>query len=447
MSLVIDVDGHIHSGVSVELLDWIAKKYEGAVRTAEKTMLFDTFQVPAEFGQLSCGLHGPCMGDEIVNGDEVHYYVRDAGKGEPRAGESRLVDRPMRMVSSCTIVAGGPNGPEWDEDEEGKEAYVLYAVFGGALAPREPFDPDIRKEEDLEESREFWTTHALTDEGEAALLEERMSRVGLFLRVGLDAIEGEIIKVNGQDKVIHTESILDGMRNVCHSHNAGHYGESVLEHTSRVLDWAEFVGRRESEEKRQFMRALAIWHDIGKVFVAKWSEKSNSSFVGYDFPEDKEKFLQFIEQHDLIQSLNGNKKDTGQISHLKRWHDHPLLDPVGLFSDLVLFARCDCYRSKHKMEHAVETLVRDVLEYKKQLARKEREKVMAKEAKAKLFQERKQDIQVLVEEALVGAGVVGAESIGKQVLDMTEPGELSPVFKTLNENKLGKTIKAIRKLY
>jgi hypothetical protein len=100
-------------------------------------------EFPPTFGQVSCDLYGPTMGDPPVDESAVRY----AARGD-RAWTSRLVDLPARPCSRVTVVAGPHDGM----------SCVLFTVYGGPNAPQEPGDPRCA---DPEASKAFWSEHAL----------------------------------------------------------------------------------------------------------------------------------------------------------------------------------------------------------------------------------------------------------------------------------------------
>lgn len=77
---------------------------------------------------------------------EVTYQVRP-----PRKYASRTTNDRMAWTRHMTVVFG----------PHGSTPFALYTAYGGPAAPREPGDPSIANMAELEESREFWTTHAL----------------------------------------------------------------------------------------------------------------------------------------------------------------------------------------------------------------------------------------------------------------------------------------------
>jgi hypothetical protein len=106
-----------------------------------------TFDLP-EGVTLPSGLYGPAAGDPPVPEDVV---TRASRNGRPTL--SRMVDRPTRPVTTAVAIMG----------PDGKGQTVLYTVYGGVPAPREPDDPSLTQatEAERQESRDFWAVHAL----------------------------------------------------------------------------------------------------------------------------------------------------------------------------------------------------------------------------------------------------------------------------------------------
>lgn len=131
-------ESHLDHGLTDAQVEYLL-----TLSVSEATVVVKTIELPHELGTVPCGLHGPAMGDEAVPEGEVSYAVR----GE-RKGKSRLVAREPRQTRLVTVVAGSYDGYR----------DVLFTAFGGPQAPREPF------EDDGDEAREFWASHALSAE-------------------------------------------------------------------------------------------------------------------------------------------------------------------------------------------------------------------------------------------------------------------------------------------
>ncbi len=136
MSITRHKDSHLdHALTRVQIkfiLDLYPKRGE---------LVIQTIELPAHLGLVPCGLHGPIMGDDPVPESEVVYKTRGT-----REGKSRLVDRIVRSTRLVTVISGPHDGLDC----------VLFTAFGGPQAPKEPF------EDDSDESREFWSQHALS---------------------------------------------------------------------------------------------------------------------------------------------------------------------------------------------------------------------------------------------------------------------------------------------
>lgn len=127
--------------VSAETLAWVQEQYKD--RTA---FFIETVDLPAHLPDLECGLYGPAVGDPLVAEADVFYAPRPG-----RGYHSRLVDRPARPSRKVSVIAG----------PFGDDPCVLYTVFGGPAAPKEPGDPAIKSDAEWKQSREFWAAHAL----------------------------------------------------------------------------------------------------------------------------------------------------------------------------------------------------------------------------------------------------------------------------------------------
>lgn len=147
MALVILASSHTDHSIPRNVLDWLVRRH------VDKTGFFiETVELPEEFGQINCSLHGPSVGDPPVPFSEVDWVTRG-----DRKYLTRMCRRPVRKTRTITVIAG-PQGPMWDNSEP--QPCILYTAFGGPLAPKEIFDPSLKPEE-IEESFRFWCDHAL----------------------------------------------------------------------------------------------------------------------------------------------------------------------------------------------------------------------------------------------------------------------------------------------
>lgn len=144
MSIQILPQSHVDHGLTEEQLHWVLGE------VADRTAFFiATLTLPEHLGTVECNLVGPAVGQPPVVEDEVTYVIRGSRKCASRVLR-RLTAKPLtRMV---TVIAGA---------SEGHEGLVLYTAYGGPCAPREPGDTSIPNWEAVQESREFWSQHAL----------------------------------------------------------------------------------------------------------------------------------------------------------------------------------------------------------------------------------------------------------------------------------------------
>jgi hypothetical protein len=141
MSIIRHKDTHLDHSLTEEHLKFVLGLDPSTRGDISSPVRAFAVEMPAALAPLPCGLHGPIMGDDPVPEDEVIYEVRGN-----RKGESRLVDRPVRQSRFVAVVAGPHDGHDW----------VLFTAYGGPVMPREPFD------DDSEETKEIWATHALS---------------------------------------------------------------------------------------------------------------------------------------------------------------------------------------------------------------------------------------------------------------------------------------------
>lgn len=133
-------DSHVDHNLTPEQMEYVA-------RTIADYIGFKilTVEMPAALGSVPCGLHGPATGGAPVSESEVYYRVRGN-----RPGPTRMVARPAVQSSKLTMIVGPHNGET-----------ILFTAYGGPLAPREPFDAGLTDDASREESRRFWSEHAL----------------------------------------------------------------------------------------------------------------------------------------------------------------------------------------------------------------------------------------------------------------------------------------------
>lgn len=149
MPISIHPDSHTDHGIPEIVVGYVFTLFDDRDSFFVETVTYpesaESVDGPVALPEIPCGLHLD------VPESEVHY----AKRGD-RPNESRLCDRPPRMVREVTIVAG----PHPDDPEAGM---VLFTMYGGPQAPQEPGDPRL-PEEKRAESEAFWSKAALSAE-------------------------------------------------------------------------------------------------------------------------------------------------------------------------------------------------------------------------------------------------------------------------------------------
>lgn len=196
MPLIITKQSHTDHNIKPETLGKIVDMFD------DKNEFFKgEFNTPdGEF--IPCGLYGPKMGDGIVNREAVFMVRRgftDAnGNRVEREGLTPMVKLPQRMSNKFFIV-GGPN--------EG-DPCILYTCYGGAEAPREPWDPSLGDDEGGKfESTMFWKQHALAvPEGHTIVRVQESNMEKVYDRLTRAGIEFQAVnKAAGNHPVTNNE--------------------------------------------------------------------------------------------------------------------------------------------------------------------------------------------------------------------------------------------------
>jgi len=150
-TLTIHTDTHLDHFAAEErprILELAQEHFEAWQRTPRTFTPFPplilTFTSPKAY---ACQLRGPTVGDQAVPNENAFYFVRG---GRPYA--SRMTTLGPTTTHLVTMVIGPHDG----------QPHVLYTVYPGPAAPREPGDPSIATWEELVASRDFWAKHALS---------------------------------------------------------------------------------------------------------------------------------------------------------------------------------------------------------------------------------------------------------------------------------------------
>lgn len=148
MPVSIHPDSHTDHDIPEIVVGYVLVQFDDRaeffVETIEYPESAESVNGPVDLPAIPCGLHLD------VPESEVHY----ARRGD-REYDSRLCNRPPRMVREVTIVAGPhPKDPD--------AGMVLFTMYGGPQAPREPDDPSWEMGERPDSAVTFWTRAALS---------------------------------------------------------------------------------------------------------------------------------------------------------------------------------------------------------------------------------------------------------------------------------------------
>jgi hypothetical protein len=139
-------ESHLDHGMSEPQIAFLL------AHVADRAAFFiESVELPPELGTVPCGLHGPATGGEPVPDTEVEYVKRGT-----RAWPSRVCARAPVQSRFVTVIAGPHDDPDGTHHD-----CILYTMYGGPLAPREPGDTSL-DDKGRAESEAFWKDHALS---------------------------------------------------------------------------------------------------------------------------------------------------------------------------------------------------------------------------------------------------------------------------------------------
>lgn len=104
-----------------------------------------TLDLPHGHEPVESLLYGPAAGDAPVAESEVVYKQRS-----PDRPASRMVNRPRRLSKRVTIIGVAA-----------EDGVTIFTCHGGEAAAREPGDASLTDPKELQESKTFWSQHAL----------------------------------------------------------------------------------------------------------------------------------------------------------------------------------------------------------------------------------------------------------------------------------------------
>lgn len=146
MKLTLVADSHLDHKVDPQVIEWALQALEHSDSAGDHAFV-QTVAYPEYLPPTACDLIGPATGQEPVPEERVEYRVRGSRKWASRVSKFIMVS----YVRTITVVSGpheGTNG-------------VVYTIYGGPAAPREPGDPTLGSMEEIKQIREFWALHAL----------------------------------------------------------------------------------------------------------------------------------------------------------------------------------------------------------------------------------------------------------------------------------------------
>jgi len=134
----------LHSDHGINKRQWIVIK-RVLQHEARQGFFIMEIELDETLGSVPNALYGPASGDVDVPESEVTYVSRNG-----REWKDRMVDRPVRETQTVQCIGTRTS-----------DAFTLFTVHGGPLAPQHPEDPSNK---DPEGSRHWWSRHALSSQ-------------------------------------------------------------------------------------------------------------------------------------------------------------------------------------------------------------------------------------------------------------------------------------------
>jgi hypothetical protein len=91
-----------------------------------------------------------CVATPPIGLDDQRFFALRVGREKP----SRVILDVEGPETTKVVVMAFPS-------RESRGVYILVTSFVGQLAPKEPWDKNIRSQSELQESLDFWCSHAL----------------------------------------------------------------------------------------------------------------------------------------------------------------------------------------------------------------------------------------------------------------------------------------------
>lgn len=84
-----------------------------------------------------------------TNDDDEVFFMR---RGD-RPGFSRMIKGEKKTTTIATVIIC--------KDKENNDRFTIVTAFPGEAGEKEPWDPSIKNEDELNRSKKFWSCHAL----------------------------------------------------------------------------------------------------------------------------------------------------------------------------------------------------------------------------------------------------------------------------------------------
>jgi putative nucleotidyltransferase with HDIG domain len=229
----------------------------------------------------------------------------------------------------------------------------------------------------------------------------------------IDSVE-DITKIEDETG-LKISSLIETLKEIKHSDDDYHHGETIFEHTKEVLDDLENLSSNMNEETKKMLKLTAIFHDLGKAFTLE-EKDGKMTFHGHAkvsadileklfkkyFDEKRELYenlLILVKGHDDILNLINNKKGSG-YKYLKKFLESPLYQK-NLLNIMHIFVQADSIRGKafERTKDVIEQIVNeDIPGYFDELKKKEEEKERKKKLEKEKLISKKEDILSLLRE-------------------------------------------------
>ena len=183
------------------------------------------------------------------------------------------------------------------------------------------------------------------------------------------------------------------LKDLKHSDDAYHRGETIMEHTRWVLEDVESLTADMPKTQRRLLRVVALLHDLGKAITCERDEKKcKYTFKGHDrksvdiakvllarFEDDVEGYhqqiLDMVREHDAFFRLADARPTSGNTKYLRKFLDNAVRTDEHL-RNLAAFARADSARARTIQQtlEEIDMVLADVGKHRAMLVQQELDK-------------------------------------------------------------------------